>query len=72
MPPASTGSSTPLNAAGVYTVAETAYQALLTKPITLTLAAKRFPLGSGVVMVSGSPTDPVDVTLEISKKKAKK
>jgi hypothetical protein len=53
-------------------LAEAAYQALFTKPITLTLASKRFALGSGVVMVSGSPTDPVDVTLEIARKKAKK
>jgi hypothetical protein len=53
-------------------LAEAAYQALFTKPITLTLATKRFALGSGVVMITGSPTDPVDVTLEISKKKARK
>jgi hypothetical protein len=53
-------------------LAEAAYQALFTKPITLTLATKRFALGSGVVMITGSPTDPVDVTLEITKKKAKK
>lgn len=53
-------------------LAEAAYQALFTKPITLTLAAKRFALGSGVVMISGSPTDPVDVTLEIARKKARK
>jgi hypothetical protein len=53
-------------------LAEAAYQALFTKPITLTLASKRFALGSGVVMVSGSPTDPVDVTLEIARKKARK
>ena len=53
-------------------LAEAAYQALFTKPIALTLAAKRFALGSGVVMVTGSPTDPVDVTLEIAKKKARK
>ncbi|HKG03961.1 MAG TPA: hypothetical protein VKB03_12335 [Conexibacter sp.] len=53
-------------------LAEAAYQALFTKPIALTLATKRFVLGSGVVMVTGSPTDPVDVTLEITKKKARK
>lgn len=46
---------------------EAAYQALFTKPIALTLASKRFALGSGVAMVTGSPTDPVDVTLEVSK-----
>ncbi len=53
-------------------LAEAAYQALFTKPITLTLAAKRFALGRGVVMITGSPTDPVDVTLEIARKKARK
>lgn len=53
-------------------LAEAAYQALFTKPISLTLATKRFVLGSGVVMVTGSPTDPVDVTLEITRKKARK
>jgi hypothetical protein len=53
-------------------LAEAAYQALFTKPIALTLAAKRFALGRGVVMITGSPTDPVDVTLEIAKKKARK
>lgn len=53
-------------------LAETTYQSFFTKPITLTLATKRFALGSGVVMITGSPTDPVDVTLEISRKKAKK
>jgi hypothetical protein len=53
-------------------LAEATYQSFFTKPITLTLASKRFALGGGVVMITGAPTDPVDVTLEISKKKAKK
>lgn len=53
-------------------LAEAAYQALFTKPIALTLATKRFVLGSGVVMITGSPTDPVDVTLEIARKQARK
>ncbi|HEV7773698.1 MAG TPA: hypothetical protein VGO48_10475 [Conexibacter sp.] len=53
-------------------LAEAAYQALFTKPIALTLAAKRFALGSGVVMVTGSPTDPVNVTLVIARRKARK
>jgi hypothetical protein len=52
--------------------AEAAYQALFTKPIELTLAAKRWSLGHSVVMVTGSPTDPVDVTLAIAKKTARK
>lgn len=53
--------------------AEVAYQALFTKPIALTLAAKRFAPANGVaVMVTGSPTDPVDVTLDIPKRKARK
>jgi len=53
-------------------LAEAAYQALFTKPIELTLAAKRFAPGSGVVMVTGSPTDPVHVTLETAKRTARK
>ena len=53
--------------------AEAAYQALFTKPIDLTLAAKRVVPANGlVVMVTGAPTDPVDVTLEIAKRKARK
>lgn len=53
--------------------AETAYQALFTKPIALTLAAKRFAPANGLtVMITGSPTDPVDVTLELTKKQARK
>jgi hypothetical protein len=53
-------------------LAEAAYQALFTKPIALTLAAKRLPLGSGVAMVTGSPTDPVSVTLQVTRKQARK
>jgi hypothetical protein len=53
--------------------AEAAYQALFTKPIALTLAAKRVAPANGlVVMVTGSPTDPVDVTLAIAKKQARR
>lgn len=52
--------------------AEAAYQALFTKPITLTLAAKRFAPADGVVMITGSPTDPVDVTLEVTRKLARR
>jgi hypothetical protein len=53
-------------------LAEAAYQALFTKPIELTLAAKRFAPASGVALVTGSPTDPVTVTLELTRKKARK
>jgi hypothetical protein len=53
-------------------LAEAAYQALFTKPIDLTLAAKRFAPADGVALVTGSPTDPVTVTLEVTKKKARK
>jgi len=53
--------------------AEAAYQALFTKPIELTLAAKRFAPANGLaVMVTGSPTDPVDVTLELTKQQARR
>lgn len=53
--------------------AEAAYQALFTKPIELQLAAKRFAPANGlVVLITGSPTDPVNVTLEIARKKARK
>jgi hypothetical protein len=53
--------------------AETLYQSFFTKPIELTLAAKRFAPASGVaVMITGSPTDPVDVTLELTRKQARK
>lgn len=52
-------------------VAEAAYSALFTKSITLTLAAKRFIPQAAVAMVSGSPTDPVTVTLEVTKKQKK-
>jgi len=51
---------------------EAAYQALFTKPIALTLAARRFAPTGAVAMVTGSPTDPVDVTLEVSKRWARK
>lgn len=54
-------------------LAEAAYQALFTKPIELQLAAKRVSPANGVaVLVTGSPTDPVTVTLELTKKKARK
>jgi hypothetical protein len=54
-------------------LAEAAYQALFTKPIALTLAAKRFAPANGLaVMITGSPTDPVDVTLVLTRKQARK
>lgn len=52
-------------------LAEAAYQALFTRPIDLTLAAKRFAPQSGVALITGSATDPVHVTLEVSKKQKK-
>jgi hypothetical protein len=52
-------------------LAETAYQALFQKPIDLTLAAKRFTPDAGVAMITGSPTDPVDVTLEVTRRQRK-
>jgi len=53
--------------------AEAAYQALFTKPIELRLAAKRFAPANGlVVLVTGSPTDPVDVTLELTRQQARR
>lgn len=51
---------------------EAAYEALFTKPIRLTLAAKRFAPAAGVAMVTGSPTDPVDLTLEVTRKLARR
>jgi hypothetical protein len=53
-------------------LAETTYQALFTKPISLTLAAKRFAPASSVVMATGSPTDPVVVTLAVTRRQARK
>lgn len=47
--------------------AEVAYQALFTRPIELTLAAKRFAPRHGVAMITGSATDPVTVTVEVAR-----
>ncbi|MGB2694997.1 MAG: hypothetical protein WBD55_07405 [Dehalococcoidia bacterium] len=49
-------------------VAEDAYSAFFVRPIAITLAAKRFAPQNGVVMVTGSATDPVTVTLDVTKK----
>ncbi len=48
--------------------AEAAYQALFTRPIALTLAAARFAPENGVAMITGSATDPVNVTVEVTNK----
>lgn len=48
--------------------AEVAYQALFTRPIDLTLAAKRFAPRAGVALITGSATDPVTVTYEVTRK----
>jgi hypothetical protein len=49
-------------------LAEEAYQALFTRPIDLTLAAKRFAPRNGVALITGSATDLVQVTLQVTKK----
>lgn len=48
--------------------AEAAYQSFFQRPIRLTLAAKRFAPAAGVVMITGSPTDPVHVTLDVTRR----
>ena len=53
-------------------LAEETYQSFFTRPIALTLAAKRFAPNGVVGMITGAPTDPVDVTLELARKKARK
>jgi hypothetical protein len=49
-------------------LAESAYSAQFTRPIALTLAAKRFAPQNGVAMITGSVTDPVTVTVEVTRK----
>lgn len=46
--------------------AEVAYQSLFTRPIELTLAARRFAASSGVAMITGAPTDLVSITVEVT------
>jgi len=47
--------------------AEEGYQAFFTRPISLTLAQRRFSLASGVAMVTGPATDPVALTVEVTR-----
>jgi hypothetical protein len=49
-------------------LAEEGYQALFARPLIVTLAAKRFAPSAGVALVTGSVTDPVVVTIEVTKK----
>ncbi len=53
-------------------LAETTYQSFFTKPIELTLAAKRFQPRDGVALVTGAPTDPVRVSLEVTRRQARR
>jgi hypothetical protein len=48
--------------------AEAAYQSIFTRPIALTLAAKRFAPGNGVALITGSATDPVTITVEVTRR----
>ncbi|HEY6779645.1 MAG TPA: hypothetical protein VI111_01755 [Thermoleophilaceae bacterium] len=51
--------------------AETAYQEQYNRPLKLTLAGRRFAATGGVaLLVTGSISDPVTVTLELTKKRA--
>lgn len=47
---------------------DVAYQAFFTRPIKLTLAARRFAPANGVALVTGSPTDPVTITVEVTRR----
>lgn len=47
--------------------AEEAYQALFTRPIDLSLATRRFSVSDGVALVTGSATDPVSITVEVTR-----
>jgi hypothetical protein len=47
--------------------AEEGYQAFFTRPISLTLAERRFSLSAGVAMVTGPATDPVALTVEVTR-----
>lgn len=49
-------------------VAEEGYQALYDRPLVLDLAEKRFAPNAGVALVLGMITDPVVVTIEVTKK----
>ncbi len=49
-------------------LAEEGYQALYDRQLTVSLAAKRFAPDAGVALVTGTVTDPVVVTVEVTKK----
>lgn len=49
-------------------LAEEGYQALYDRQLTISLAAKRFAPSAGVALVTGTVTDPVVVTVEVTKK----
>lgn len=53
-------------------LAEDGYQALYARPLIVTLAAKRFAPRGGIALVTGSVNDPVTVTLELTRKQARK
>jgi hypothetical protein len=53
-------------------LAETTYQSFFTRPIELTLAAKRFPPRYGVALVTGAPTDVVRITVEVTRRLARR
>ncbi|MDW5594114.1 hypothetical protein VSS74_07195 [Conexibacter stalactiti] len=48
--------------------ADVAYQAFFTRPIQLTLAARRFAPPNGVALITGAPTDPVAITVEVTRR----
>lgn len=48
--------------------ADAAYQAFFTRPIDLTLAARRFAPVNGVALITGAPTDPVEITVEVTRR----
>ncbi len=49
-------------------LAEEGYQALYDRPLVLALAQKRFAASAGVALVTGMITDPVVLTIEVTKK----
>jgi hypothetical protein len=53
-------------------IVETAYQEQWNRPVNLTLSSKRFTSANGVVvLVTGSINDPVNLTLELTRKQAR-
>src|SRR5690606_36029920 len=53
-------------------LAETTYQSFFTRPIELTLAAKRFQVTDGVALVTGAPTDVVRIAVEVTRRLARR